>query len=119
MRNYGFHLDLTRFEPKVPDPVPLDRDPRRLDAAVDSLEARDVEGNLGSALALASDRLRQLPGEKHLVVITDGALAHPDALGSATSYYQAHVALSQFLAAHPGERDTIQVVAAHEAVMMT
>ncbi len=63
---------------------PLDRDPRRLDAAVDSLRARDVEGDLGRALAIASDRLRQLPGEKRIVVLTDGALAHPDSLASAT-----------------------------------
>ncbi len=61
---------------------PLDRDPRRLDAAVDSLRARDVEGNLGGALAIASDRLRQLPGQKRIVVLTDGALAHPDSLSS-------------------------------------
>ncbi len=27
VRNYGFHLDLTRFDAKAPDPVPLDRDP--------------------------------------------------------------------------------------------
>ncbi len=63
---------------------PLDRDARRLDAAVDNLKARDVEGNLGRALALASDRLRQLPGQKRIVVVTDGALAHPDALASAS-----------------------------------
>lgn len=62
---------------------PLDRDPRRLDAAVDSLRARDVEGNLGRALAIASDRLRKLPGQKRIIVITDGALAHPDSLKSA------------------------------------
>jgi hypothetical protein len=57
----------------------LDRDTRRLEAAVDRLKARDVEGNLGRALALANDRLRQVPAPsdaiKRIMVITDGALA--------------------------------------------
>ncbi len=63
---------------------PLDRDARRLDAAIDQLVAREVEGNLGRAVAIASDRLRQLPGDKRIIVITDGALAHADALSAAT-----------------------------------
>ncbi|HMR05815.1 MAG TPA: VWA domain-containing protein, partial [Polyangiaceae bacterium] len=63
---------------------PLDRDKRRLAAAVDQLDARDVEGRLGRAVALATDRLRQLPGDKRLVVITDGALADPSALATAS-----------------------------------
>ncbi len=61
---------------------PLDRDKRRLKAAVDQIDARDVEGRLGRAIALATDRLRQLPGDKRLVVITDGALADPTALAN-------------------------------------
>lgn len=62
---------------------PLDRDRRRLQAAVDRLEARHVEGKLGRAVALASDRLRQLSGSTRLVVITDGALADEGALADA------------------------------------
>lgn len=61
---------------------PLDRDARRLEAAVTRLEAGDVEGNLGRALAIASDRLRQLPGTKRIVVITDRAVADPEALAA-------------------------------------
>jgi len=61
---------------------PLDRDARRLEAAVARLEAGDVEGNLGRALAIASDRLRPLPGEKRIVVITDRAVPDPEALAT-------------------------------------
>ncbi|MDQ2957720.1 MAG: hypothetical protein M3Y42_12230 [Actinomycetota bacterium] len=39
-----------------------------------------------------------------------------DVLTGATTYYQARVALSSYLAVHPEQRDLIQVVAAHEAV---
>jgi hypothetical protein len=60
--------------------APLDRDQRRLRSAIDSLEARDVEGHLDAALSLATDRLRHLPGTSRLVVITDESLAHPMAL---------------------------------------
>ncbi|MEZ4226904.1 MAG: VWA domain-containing protein [Polyangiaceae bacterium] len=63
---------------------PLDRDKRRLGAAIDQIVARDVEGRLGRAIALATDRLRQLPGDKRVVVITDGALADPQALTNTT-----------------------------------
>ncbi|KYF63094.1 hypothetical protein BE11_43995 [Sorangium cellulosum] len=58
----------------------LDRDLVRLKAAVDTVAARDVEGDLGAAVALAADRLRQLGGARRIVVITDGNLARPDAL---------------------------------------
>ncbi|KYF65768.1 VWA domain-containing protein [Sorangium cellulosum] len=58
----------------------LDRDLVRLRAAVDAVAARDVEGDLGAAVALAADRLRQLGGARRIVVITDGNLARPDAL---------------------------------------
>lgn len=61
---------------------PLERDRRRLEAAIGLLDAHDVEGDLGAAVALASDRLRQLGGQSRIVVFTDGALAHPDALAS-------------------------------------
>jgi Aerotolerance regulator N-terminal/von Willebrand factor type A domain len=62
---------------------PLDRDRVRLAAAVDRAVARDVEGDLGPAVALAVDRLRQLGGARRVVVITDGALAHPAAIQGA------------------------------------
>jgi von Willebrand factor type A domain/Aerotolerance regulator N-terminal len=62
--------------------APLDRDRRRLDAAIDRLRARDVEGRLGRAVALAADRLRALAGTKRLVVITDGDLAQPGSLAN-------------------------------------
>ncbi|AUX39351.1 uncharacterized protein SOCE26_007400 [Sorangium cellulosum] len=58
----------------------LDRDLVRLRAAVDSIAARDVEGDLGAAIALGVDRLRQLGGSRRIVVITDGNLARPAAL---------------------------------------
>ncbi|WP_438026947.1 VWA domain-containing protein [Sorangium sp. So ce233] len=58
----------------------LDRDLVRLKAAVDTVAAREVEGDIGSAVALAVDRLRQLGGARRIVVITDGNLARPAAL---------------------------------------
>ncbi len=61
--------------------APLDRDVKRLQDAVEGLEADDVEGDLGAALALANDRLRQLGGEARVVVLTDGNLARPESLG--------------------------------------
>jgi len=61
---------------------PLDRDARRLEAAIERLEAGDVEGNLGRSLAIAADRLRQLPGDKRIVVVTDRALTDPESLAA-------------------------------------
>lgn len=61
---------------------PLERDRRRLKAAIDLLDATDVEGDLGAAVALAVDRLRQLGGQSRVVVFTDGALAKPESLRS-------------------------------------
>ncbi|WP_437307616.1 vWA domain-containing protein [Sorangium sp. So ce388] len=58
----------------------LDRDLVRLKAAIDPIAARDVEGDLGAAVALAVDRLRQLGGSRRIVVITDGNVARPAAL---------------------------------------
>jgi hypothetical protein len=52
---------------------PLDRNVRRLQAAVDQLRARDVD-----------DRLRRLPGDNRLIVITDGAVADRNALATAS-----------------------------------
>jgi Aerotolerance regulator N-terminal/von Willebrand factor type A domain len=63
--------------------APLDRDVRRLQDAVEGLEADDVEGDLGAALALAVDRLRALGGEGRVVVFTDGNLARPESLQGA------------------------------------
>ncbi len=63
---------------------PLDRDRRRLESAIAQLDARDVEGRVGVAIGLASDRLRGLQGDKRIVLITDGALAHPGGLTSGT-----------------------------------
>ncbi|RYE94144.1 MAG: VWA domain-containing protein, partial [Myxococcales bacterium] len=60
--------------------APLDRDIKRIQAALDPLPARDVEGDLGAAVALASERLRQLGGEARILVFTDGNLARPEAL---------------------------------------
>ncbi len=40
-----------------------------------------------------------------------------DVLAAPTTYYQAQQAVSSFLDAHPDERDNIQVLAVHEAVM--
>jgi hypothetical protein len=60
--------------------APLDRDPRRLQAAIGTVAVREVEGDLASAVALAADRLRSLGGRQRIVVITDGALAHEEPL---------------------------------------
>jgi hypothetical protein len=60
--------------------APLDRDIRRLQGVIEGLSARDVEGDLGAAVALAVDRLRQLGGEKRVLVFTDGNLARPGSL---------------------------------------
>ncbi|HEU4410195.1 MAG TPA: VWA domain-containing protein [Polyangiaceae bacterium] len=60
--------------------APLDRDVKRLQDVVEGLDAEDVEGDLGAAVALAVDRLRQLGGEARVVVFTDGNLAKPESL---------------------------------------
>ncbi|MDC0741397.1 vWA domain-containing protein [Polyangium mundeleinium] len=64
--------------------APLDRDAVRLKAALKTLRVHDVEGDLGAAVALAVDRLRQLGGSRRIVVITDGNLAAPAALSGAS-----------------------------------
>ncbi|AKT37483.1 uncharacterized protein CMC5_016240 [Chondromyces crocatus] len=63
--------------------APLDRDLVRVKASLDRVMARDVEGDLGAAVALAVDRLRQLGGSRRVVVLTDGNLAHPASLTAA------------------------------------
>lgn len=60
--------------------TPLDRDVVRLKAALDTVRAYDVEGDLGAAIALAVDRLKQLGGSRRIVIVTDGNLASPAAL---------------------------------------
>jgi hypothetical protein len=60
--------------------APLDRDPRRLQAAIATVAVREVEGDLAGAVALAADRLRSLGGRQRIVVVTDGALAHEEPL---------------------------------------
>lgn len=62
--------------------APLERDERHLDAAIDSVDVRDVEGDLAGSVALAADRLRSLPGSKKIVVVTDAALAHDTPLAA-------------------------------------
>jgi hypothetical protein len=60
--------------------APLDRDPRRLQAAIATVTVREVEGDLAGAVALAADRLRSLGGRQRIVIVTDGALAHTEPL---------------------------------------
>ena len=64
--------------------APLDRDIVRIKAAIDRVEPEDVEGDLGAAVALAVDRLRQLGGSRRIVVLTDGNLARPASLTGAS-----------------------------------
>ena len=65
-------------EPRIVSP--LDRDRHRVEQAIEKLTAHEVEGALGRALAVASDHLRSRSGKSRIVLITDGALADPDAL---------------------------------------
>jgi hypothetical protein len=51
--------------------APLERDRRRLRAALQALEVRETAGNLADALAVAADRLRALPGKTRIIAITD------------------------------------------------
>lgn len=60
--------------------VPLDRDIKRLQTALDPLPARNVEGDLSTTVVLAADRLRQLGGESRILIFTDGNIAHEDTL---------------------------------------
>ncbi|WP_394828412.1 VWA domain-containing protein [Pendulispora albinea] len=62
---------------------PPERDRRRLEEAVASLEVRELEGELAPAVALAADRLRSMGGRKRMVIVTDGALAKSAPLAAA------------------------------------
>lgn len=64
--------------------LPPDRDTRRMHDAVDRIVARDEEGDLASAIALAINRLKQVGGLRKILVITDGNLARPAPIESAT-----------------------------------
>lgn len=61
---------------------PFERDRARLEAAIARLKVREVEGQLGRALNLALDQLRQRGGGKAFV-LTDGALADSEPLSAA------------------------------------
>lgn len=58
---------------------PFERDRARVEAALARLSVREVEGQLGRALNLALDQLRQRGGGK-VFVVTDGAIADRDPL---------------------------------------
>jgi hypothetical protein len=60
--------------------APWEHDAHRLEAAIDRVTGGDVEGDLGRALALASDHLRTRSGTRRVIVFTDGALAERDSL---------------------------------------
>ena len=63
--------------------LPPDRDTRRMRSAIDGIDARDVEGDLGAAVSLAVSRLQQQGGSRRVLVLTDGNLARPAPLSSA------------------------------------
>jgi hypothetical protein len=65
-------------DPKVLSP--WEQDPRRLEAALDRLQAGDVEGDFGSGLSLAASHLKGRAGRTRLVAVTDLALARPEAM---------------------------------------
>jgi hypothetical protein len=62
---------------------PLERDKRRLGAAIARTGAHEVEGDMARAVALASDHLRRRSGSSRIIVITDGALASNDPFAGA------------------------------------
>src|SRR6188768_3093337 len=64
-------------EPRVVSP--FERDPKRIEAAIDRLRPGEVDGDLGTALGVATDHLRSRPGLGRIIVVTDGALARPNA----------------------------------------
>lgn len=45
--------------------------------SIDTITTEDLAGDLGAAIALATARMRGLPGKKTLLVVTDGAVAKP------------------------------------------
>lgn len=62
---------------------PLERDKRRLAAAIERVSAHEVEGDMARAVALASDHLRRRSGSSRIIVITDGALASAEPFAGA------------------------------------
>lgn len=58
-------------------PTPFESDRKRFGERLGNVTAQDVEGRLEPAVELAIDRLRRTAGERLLVVVTDGVLAHP------------------------------------------
>ncbi len=58
--------------------LPPERDRRRIEAAIDAIEASDEEGDLDASLAIAADRLRSAGGDHRLLLVTDGSLARKD-----------------------------------------
>jgi len=62
--------------------LPPDRDTRRMHDAVDKMGAREVEGDLAAAVALAVGRIGQQGGKGRVLVITDGNLARETTLQS-------------------------------------
>jgi hypothetical protein len=52
-----------------------------------------------------------------VVASTTDLSARVDVLANASTYYEAKVALGEFLAAHPEQRDQVQVLAVHEAAI--
>lgn len=62
--------------------LPPDRDTRRMRNAIDEIQAREVEGDLGAAISLALGRMEQLAGKRQIMVLTDGNLAAPAPLSS-------------------------------------
>lgn len=62
--------------------LPPDRDTRRMHNAIDKMAAREVEGDLAAAVALAVGRIGQQGGKGRVLVITDGNLARETKLQS-------------------------------------
>lgn len=58
---------------------PFERDRRRQSAALERLSVHEVEGQLGPALAMASEQLRE-GGKGKIVLVTDAAIADADSL---------------------------------------
>ena len=65
-------------EPRVVSP--WEHDVRRLEAAIERVQAGEVEGDLGRAIALASSHLRARSGSRRVLVFTDGAFPDREAL---------------------------------------
>jgi len=59
--------------------TPLDRDTRRISAAIEGMTPQDVEGDLGTAVALSVDRLKTFDAAR-VIVLTDGYFAKPPSL---------------------------------------